>query len=329
LTFASLAGAVLFKNVAGLFMGPGLFLYTLYKRKLFNILSTRQFYFGIALFILIITPYYVFEALTFPHYFKELWIQEIGGRYGAIIDNNQRPLLYYFHLLFATGNHTPWILFLPLSVVIIWALPESKYRQYLVFSLIIIFTFLIIITFAQTKISHYIAPTYPFFAMIVGISLYFLFMSLMNFLNRDKFVYKILLLGSFGLALVFPTYLDIFQQADLSKTYENNCGFHYDVYEECFKEIREHHPEYKDLVVYRNESDWWIPQLIFYQEVYNDQYNFNIQISEDVKALKVNQNVVVCYSRMQDIQERYNVEVLLKFREIQVIRITGAINENE
>jgi 4-amino-4-deoxy-L-arabinose transferase-like glycosyltransferase len=321
LTCASFGGAVIFKNIAGLLMLPSIFLYTIYKRKLLAILQLKQLYLAAGLFILIITPYYMFEALTFPNFFHELWIHEIGGRYGGVIDNNQHPFPYYFNYFFATYNHAPWILFMPLSLVIVWGSEDKRYKDFIIFSLIVIFSFLLLISLAQTKISHYVAPTYPLLALIVGISLYYVFSGTLKLLNKPNSVYRLMLLGFFGVAIIFPPYLNVFQAIVAYKDYPNNCGFHYDVYEECFKKINLEKLDYKELTVYRDSTDWWIPQLRFYKNVYNDVYHFNIKISEDPKELKTGQNIVICYSHMPDIENLFSYDVLLKFREIQLIKL--------
>lgn len=319
LTGASFAGAVLFKNVAGLFMLPGLFLYSLYKKRLIELLKNKYLYYAILLFAVIIFPYYLFEYLTFPNFFKELWIHEIGGRFGAVIDRNQHPFYYYFQYIFTTGNHTPWILFIPLSVAIAFFTKKSPFREFTIFALIIIFTFLTLISFAETKIRWYVAPVYPMISILVGISVFSLFQGLIQ--NIEKSFHRMILLALFGLSLIFPSYLDVLQGINAYKEMKNDCGFHYDVYEECFKKIRTDKPDYKELTVYRDSTDWWIPQLIFYRNVYNDLYDFKIQISEDPSRLDVNQKIVVCYNHMEKIQALYDFDILLKFREIQLIEI--------
>jgi len=324
LTGACFAGAVLFKNIAGLFMLPGLLLYTLYKKKLLIILKSKYLYYTIALFFIIIIPYYLFEAFTFPNFFRELWNHEIGGRYGGVIDRNQHPFYYYFQYLFTTGNHAPWVLFIPLTIGLVFADKDSPFKDLVIFALIMTFTFLALISFAETKIRWYVAPTYPLLALLTGISLYYLFRYVTS--KVQGALSRFALMACFGLALVFPSYLDILQGITAYKEEENDCGFHYDVYEECFKKINTEDLNYKELVVYRDSTDWWIPQLLFYRNVYNDLYNFNIQISEDPMELRNHENVVVCYSHMPDIQELYQYKVLLKFKEIQLIKLEGVID---
>jgi 4-amino-4-deoxy-L-arabinose transferase-like glycosyltransferase len=326
LTCASIGGAVVFKNIAGLFMLPSILIYTIYKRKIFDIIKLKQFYLAIGIFLLIITPYYIFEAITFPNFFHELWNHEIGGRYGGVIDYNQHPFPYYFNYLFATYNHAPWVLFIPLTIILVWGVNDERYKDFLVFSLIIIFSFLLLISVAQTKIAHYVAPTYPLIALIVGISLYFIFSSTLRTIKKSSFIYRMLLLSFFGIAIIFPSYLNIFQSINAYKEYPNDCGFHYDVYEECFKKIYKENLDYKDLVVFRDSSDWWIPQLLFYKNIYTDIYHFNIRISEKPQELKENQNIVICYRHMSDIQDLYKYDVLMKFNEIQVIKLKEKIN---
>ncbi len=319
LTFASIGGAIVFKNVAIGLMFPSFLLYTLYKRKLLDILKLKQFYLGIGLVLLIIVPYFTYEALTFPNFFRELWIHEIGGRYGTVIDFNQHPFKYYFEYLLSY-NHAPWILFLPLTVLLGWNMKDEKFKDFLIFSIIICGTFVLFISTSQTKIAHYIAPIYPFLGIIVGMSLYALFIGSLNISGIKNTFIRVALLGSFGLAVIFPTYLNVFQNISDYESYANDCGFHYDIYEACFKKIKQENLD-KNLVVYRDSTDWWIPQLRFYKTIYNDNYGFNISISEDPAELKAGENVVICYSHMPDIENKFDYDALLKFKEIQYIKL--------
>ncbi len=321
LACASMAGAVLFKDVAGLLILPGMLLYTLYKRKLIELFKMRHLYYGVGIFFLIITPYFLFEALTFPHYFHDLWVFDIGGRFATVLDENQHPFLFYFRLLFTTGNHMPWILFIPLSIVIVWGIKNNPFKELIIFSLIVFFSFTLFISFSKTKIAWYVAPVYPFLGIIAGVSIYYIFNGILMLTLKTGFAYKITLLTVFGIAIIFRPYMDIFQEIDSYKKYTNNCGFMYDVYEECFKKIQTENLNYKDITVFRDSTDWWIPQLRFYQNVYNDIYNFNIQISEDPQKLTNNQNIVICYAHMPLIENLYKYDILLRFREIQLIKI--------
>lgn len=70
-----------------------------------------------------------------------------------------------FYLLVIAGSVTPWVFFLPLAFL--RALKDRRLQVFAIFSLVL----LIFFTLIRTKLSWYIVPIYPAFAIIVAFQL--------------------------------------------------------------------------------------------------------------------------------------------------------------
>ena len=73
--------AVMTKSVTGLFIIPTLLLYTLYARKLRQVLTSKSLYIGIAAFIMVVGAYYYFAEKNNPGYIAQVQFNELGGRF--------------------------------------------------------------------------------------------------------------------------------------------------------------------------------------------------------------------------------------------------------
>ena len=81
ISFAGITFAVMTKGVAGLFYIPILFLYTLFRKKLFTTLKNPFFYFGLLFFILFVGGFYFLREMSSPGFLKAVYENELGGRF--------------------------------------------------------------------------------------------------------------------------------------------------------------------------------------------------------------------------------------------------------
>lgn len=192
--------AVLTKGIAGLLFLPGLVLYALYRKRTWQLLLSPHTYVVITFSIGFILAYYLGREHWNPGYLQAVWENEIGGRYNQVIETHQAPFKYYFNNL-RFKDFATWVWWLPLSVAMVMLSKKNHYREVMIFSLLLAISFVMIISFAQTKLSWYVAPSLPFFAFIVGIGVHQVITYLL--LAFDKFNYSLKWVLSFLLSLVF------------------------------------------------------------------------------------------------------------------------------
>lgn len=169
----SLTAAVLTKQTAGLFFLPGLFLFTLYRKSVWAILKNFHFYLGIIGFISCVGGYYFLREHVSPGYLHAIWMNDFGGRFSQTQEANNHPFLFYIDQL-VNYQFTIWAYLIPFGI---WmgCKAKEKYTHPLTTQLcIIFFTFLLIVSSAQTKLDWYIAPLFPIAAFLIGIFLNFL-----------------------------------------------------------------------------------------------------------------------------------------------------------
>jgi 4-amino-4-deoxy-L-arabinose transferase-like glycosyltransferase len=172
--FLSTALGVLTKSISALMFLPALFLYTLYRKQLFEILKNKHFYFGIFVFTLITAGYYFLRELAAPGYLKAVGENELWGRYLSTLENHNEPFRFYYdHLV--NGRYKAFYLLLPVGAISgIFLLSNHHIRNLAIFSTLLIVSYFFIISYAKTKLVWYDLPLYPFFAILVSFAIGYL-----------------------------------------------------------------------------------------------------------------------------------------------------------
>jgi 4-amino-4-deoxy-L-arabinose transferase-like glycosyltransferase len=329
----ALIGGVLTKTSAAFFFVPGLLVYTIYKKRLMNMLRLRSTYMAIAAFVIVIGGYYSIKEIIIPGTLHHLWEHDLAGRFFTTIHWASHPFYFYVKYIF-TYAHTPWIFFVPLSILFFFLTKNQDIKEFFVFSFICGGIYLLIISSAHTKITWYMAQIYPLFAIIVGLSIFYMFTELYNIINRDNFLIKASFLFLFTIAIFFNTYYDRIQEIQsFVKTDKVHMGETYDIYEDCLAEMRDSEKSIKTFTVFHEIRDSllsWNPQLLFYQKVYNDVYGFNIDISYDPGVFNP-EDIVLCNKNSTTgvLGKYYNYDVIESCRDSEFIKITGIKNEQE
>ncbi len=167
LFYVSAGFAVLAKGPIGLLVPAaiiGLFLLT---RKDLGFLKRMQLGPGIAIFVLIVAPWYVLLSLKnteYLHYFIiEKNLHSFTGGAGA---RHPQPLYYYLPRLI--GGFFPWSFFLPLALVHSLRGGLRKIEDGTLFCLIWCGFIFFFFSAAGSKMSTYILPLYPAIALLVA-----------------------------------------------------------------------------------------------------------------------------------------------------------------
>jgi len=218
LAVLALVLACLTKGIAGLLFLPGIFVFTLFQKKLLKVLQDWRLWIGTVLFFSLVFGYYLLREQYNPGYLQTVWENEIGGRYGSTLEEHQGPDYYYLALLFQT-YFMPWILLLPL-LPSVWK-QKPVFFSYLA---VVITTFILVISFSETKISWYLYPTLPFFALLMApciIKLKTIILKWLPVPNRIPIPYSGYV---FYFILLFIPYLLIFNRIDKRRTRDLESG---------------------------------------------------------------------------------------------------------
>lgn len=183
LFFIGLSLAVLTKSIAGLLFLPGLFVFLLYKKKLLLLLKNPNLYLGALIPISTIIAYYGLREHYNPGFIKAVFENELGGRFLKIIGEHQEGFWFYYHNLIQFRLYDLWYLSVPAGFLIGMFHKNSRIRDLSLFSFIMLFSFILIISKAKTKLEWYDAPLFPFIAILVSIFIYFIY----NLLQELKF----------------------------------------------------------------------------------------------------------------------------------------------
>lgn len=165
--FVALFLASMTKGIAAFLFLPGVFLYTVFAKKLKLVLTNKHLYVGIILLFVSVAAYYVVREQYNPGYFKAVRENELLGRYTNVIENHPGPWYFYIKNM-VDYNLIYW--YIPFCFALLYAIysvPEE--RQLIVYAAITAITYLIIISASQTKLLWYDLPVYPMLAIPVAI----------------------------------------------------------------------------------------------------------------------------------------------------------------
>jgi 4-amino-4-deoxy-L-arabinose transferase-like glycosyltransferase len=169
----SMACAVLTKSAAAFMILPGLFIYVVLKRKLFFILKNKHLYICLAIFLVMTGGYYILREIYNPGYAKVILGDEFG-RFFVTISEHKYSFWYYFGNLF-DHRFIIWVFFVPFGIYFGLKNKDTGIKNLTLFSSIVVLTFFLVISSAQTKLFWYALPMYPFLAILAGVCVYHIF----------------------------------------------------------------------------------------------------------------------------------------------------------
>ena len=180
LFFLFTALAVLTKSVTGLLFLPAIFIYTIVQKQFIPLLKNKHFYIGLLSFFGLVIGYYLLREVNNPGYISAVQENELGGRYLNVIENHKHGFWFYYNN-FIDFQMSVWHLLIPCGLITGFVIKNKKINRITLFSLLMIITFFLIISTAQTKLEWYDVPLYPFLAILVAIFIFYVFEFLENF----------------------------------------------------------------------------------------------------------------------------------------------------
>ena len=171
--FVSLILAVLTKGVAGLFFLPGILLCAAFNKNTIRMLKTPTFYYGILAFIVIGIGYYILREHYNKGYIDAVFKNELGGRFGKPLEREEEGMGYYI-LKMVDTQYSCWYLFLFCGIAIGCTLKDAILKRFVIFTCVVVATFILIISVAATKNRWYILPAYPLMAILTAVAVWYI-----------------------------------------------------------------------------------------------------------------------------------------------------------
>ncbi len=295
--------AVLTKSVAGLFFLPAALIYILWTRQGLVILKTKDTYLAAALFLMIVLSYYGLREHYNPGYLQAVWMNELGGRYFETLENHKAPFDYYFKNMWE-GRFKPWVFFLPIGLIVAFYEKESV-RNFMQFLFITVLSYLLIVSFSNTKLLWYDAPVFPLLAIITALGI-----EKMSILLNNRFKVNQLLFMFIFFAL--PYYKTI---KSVYSTSDSNPQHHYGLF---MRELL----DYKEYTVV---NTGYSSHISFYQKVYNRKGYGIVHVWPS--KLKVGETALFCEEEpIRVLNERFSYEVLEESRGCILVKVVGKLD---
>ncbi|MFN0204552.1 MAG: ArnT family glycosyltransferase [Bacteroidia bacterium] len=168
--FLAVALALFTKSIAALTFAPGIALYLLWRKQLVNTLKNKYFWVFAILSLLPLAIYYIVRNQVTPGYWDAVWANDMGGRFGTVIEGHKGDFSFYF-VNFMDTRYQSWIIWAIMSIVAGYFYQNEQHRKLSIYSSICSLAFLLVISKAQTKLAWYDIPMYPLLAL--NISLFF------------------------------------------------------------------------------------------------------------------------------------------------------------
>lgn len=271
LFFIFLFLASMTKGIAGLLFLPGLFLYTLFSRKLLSTLSNKKVIFSSFLFLLFTLGYYVVRNIIDPGYIQSIFQNELGGRFLETNENHSAVWHFYISNLFLK-DISYWALFL--LIIPVYFFRNKNVHPLATFIAFLIPSHLLVISVSQTKLYWYSLPIYPLLAILLGIVLYEIF-------KRSDY------LKALPLLCILPIYNQI-ETVSRNTNFQDNPADYFNIdylknneaYLLNFENINILEPDYIEHTRFYTERLHLIkPKLFYFQQIQHLELNDIVLVS--------------------------------------------------
>ncbi len=194
--------AFLSKSSASLFFLPGIGIYILLKKELLPLLKNKHFYFSLLIPLIVLGGYYLLRESYNPGYIKAVYDNEFGGRAFTSIEGHSKPFLFYFNFLtdYALGW---WYWLIPAGLLLTFFEKNKQVKNIFIFSLLLAFTHLLIISVTKTKLEWYCFPEVTFWVILSAISIYQIINMLTWFVKRPQIKEIVMIIAFIGV-LYYP-----------------------------------------------------------------------------------------------------------------------------
>lgn len=174
----TIAVGFLFKSVIVFFAIFAILLYSLSYKK-WSYIKSKYFWWGSLLALVVFAPWHVVETIRFGKTFWDSYLGvQIFQRAAATVTGTNN---FYDYLILIVPWYLPWNIVFFAEILTLFAIRKhaKAFARKEIFRGIIVpfvFSFFIVVTFtsARTHLGPYILPAFPFFAMSIAMSWYYL-----------------------------------------------------------------------------------------------------------------------------------------------------------
>ncbi len=322
LAAAAFALAVLTKGIAGVLFAPALLLFTWRSGQLGWLLRQRAFYLGLGGFGLVIAGYYGLREQAAPGYLAAVWANELGGRALQALDGHQEPWSWYWKLL-TTIHFSLWLLPAISGLLLGLRQPRlSALREFAELAGLVVGGHLLLISLVQTKLEWYVAPIYPFLALLAAMGLTFIHTAVIGYFQlRPPRPWQLL---AFGLLVCWLPYLAILNRLDTQfqrRFAQGNQQFGRYLAGQAAQQ-----PTLTAYTMLSSENnnaplDWYALAM---QAAHG--HRVERRYGSAATSLRAGQTVVVCAPRLrQRLESAYATELLFAQDSCATLRILGAL----
>ena len=307
--FISLAFAT--KMYAALLFTPAYFIVIIQQKKLKEFIFNWAFTTGIfLLFSSTITLLYLRELDT-PGYLKESLFED-AGRFFKVVETHKGSTLMYLNNLFKS-RFSIWSSLLIIGSVLIF-FSKNKFEKNILFCfLLLVLTYLIIITLSATKLEWYDMPIYPYLSIIAAYPLVLLFQNIV--INKEKGTS--IMQTSFCMAIIFfyPYYMMF------DKSQGNTMSNGEKLLEANERYIFKKNLENKNLDGIKIYYSGYKGSLLFYK--YKLAENSQKVELVNSNSFNINDRVLVCNDSLKNVLTySFNYSVIDSYEAAQLIQIT-------
>jgi 4-amino-4-deoxy-L-arabinose transferase-like glycosyltransferase len=313
LFFILLALAFWAKSTMAFLFLPAIFLILVTdKELLIKCIKSKAFWLGLLFFIAASLSYIFLRNHYQPGYLQHFISYDVA-RVVNVIENHKEPFMFYIWN-FNAYRFTYWFMPLLISVVcfIIMIARNGLRKERLPFALsVMVISFLLIISFSNTKLAWYDLPLYPMMAIIISIVVWYV-IKLLNLPPKIKWI---------GLIVFIIPYMDVFglNQTNSFSDYEN---------------INESKERYIYSLVLNKQS---LDAYVAYQEDYDGALLFykyrqkelgqNFRIEKN-GVFSAGEKVIVSQPELKKkLESKYSYEIIDHNENVTVYRVIGLLSD--
>lgn len=301
------------KGINALLFLPGIFIYTIYQKKIVRTIRNRHFYYGLIAFIVTVGGYYLLRESLNPGYLQAVWENELGGRYFKVNEGHNEGILYYYRHL--PGYHyARWFVFLVLGAILGFFIKDIKMRKIAIYSTLMSSSFFLVISLAKTKLTWYDVPLYPYFAIMTSVLIYFLF----DFFKNWEYGNKKLSTNVLPYLLLFLFFYMPYKEI-LHKSIEPKYSSDRENYYNLSDFLRNSGNKF-DINHYKIAYKWYNGHILFYINQLKDK---GIDVSfTDLKNLKKGDRIItIDDTTIDELNKNYKCKIVGKDGVIRVFEI--------
>ncbi|MBP6234538.1 MAG: glycosyltransferase family 39 protein [Saprospiraceae bacterium] len=308
--------AFLSKSIAGLMPLLGMVLAVLLVPENRKILREKYLYFSVIGVLVAIVSYYLIAELSNPGYFSKVWTSEFLRLTENVMPWHAQPFWFYVTNM-VKYNFTPHIFILPLIYFAFKStnIPISIFTKN---ALIIVFVFLMLISYPIVKLEWYDAPVYPILALVMSAGIYesFSALKLPALFDNKRIIFYIA-----ALFLLFPLY----KLYTLNGRSLPNDPLQYDGY--AIRYLNTNSPDIKNykVLLYSKHYQHY-DQANFYIKASNVEKMTNIKLEHQISAINIGDTVLCSQSLMMDsLRSKFDLQEINKIHESFLFRIENIL----